>query len=207
MDEKLFECSICLQTCKRCVNCSKCHHIMCKAHVRRLPRRACPICRDSPFRFEENVALQRIIDEFRTRIGAPPFGDIPSDADDGHDDGGSSQYESDDGDPAPPMDVEGVVVLPPAVLAPEQVAPLFGRKEPRPGFDGHFRKLPSDVHDASMREHARTCAHRGCRHVWKGPWGSFIGGTQGRTHFDLTPCPEGKRLNWLIGWDYENPPC
>eukprot|EP00928_Gymnodinium_smaydae_P080624 TRINITY_DN6428_c0_g1_i2.p2 TRINITY_DN6428_c0_g1~~TRINITY_DN6428_c0_g1_i2.p2 ORF type:complete len:192 (-),score=31.72 TRINITY_DN6428_c0_g1_i2:480-1055(-) len=189
MDEKSFECSICLQMCNRVVNCSKCNQIFCKAHVRRLPRKACPVCRDTPARFEENVALQRIIDDYRARIGAPPCEEVPSDDD-------VQSTASDD---------DNSMFARPGVLGPRQVETRFGRKEPRPGFNGEFQKVPSDTHDAVMREHARTCTHTGCSHVWNSRWGSYIGGRRGDTHFDLTQCPEGKALNVLIGWDYENP--
>jgi hypothetical protein len=56
-----------------------------------------------------------------------------------------------------------------------------------------------------MKEHTQSCRHEGCHSVWNGPWGSFIGGPRGSTHFELTRCREGRRMNRLIGWDYNNP--
>ena len=43
-----------------------------------------------------------------------------------------------------------------------------------------------------MRRHVRICISSGCKKLWNGPWGSFIGGKKGKTHFDLTECPSGK---------------
>merc|ERR1719230_770090 len=72
MDEKLFECAVCLEMCRECINCQQCNQILCKSHAQDLDR--CPCCRAEPFRFTENVALQRIITELKTRMGTltPP---------------------------------------------------------------------------------------------------------------------------------------
>lgn len=95
-----------------------------------------------------------------------------------------------------------------AEVPPVEVQPEFGSKVPCHGARlGQFRKLPSLEHEANMKAHVRSCPHACCGHVWKGPWGSFIGGADGTTHFDLTECDDGKRLNQLIGWDYEDPRC
>lgn len=84
----------------------------------------------------------------------------------------------------------------------------FGSKVPCDrSREGQFKKIPSSEHRANMTAHTRSCPHDGCKSVWQGPWGSFIGGTRGGTHFDLTECPEGKRMNELIGWSYDNPTC
>eukprot|EP00928_Gymnodinium_smaydae_P080623 TRINITY_DN6428_c0_g1_i1.p1 TRINITY_DN6428_c0_g1~~TRINITY_DN6428_c0_g1_i1.p1 ORF type:complete len:215 (-),score=30.09 TRINITY_DN6428_c0_g1_i1:378-956(-) len=190
MDAKMFECSICLQTCNRVVNCTKCNQILCKAHVRKLPRKACPMCRDEHARFEANVALQRIIDDYRARTGAPPCEDDLSDDD------AQSTTASEDSIFARTRS---------ASLVSGEVETRYGRKIPRPGFNGEFKKDPNQAHDAVMREHARSCTHAGCNQVWSGRWGSYIGGRRGETHFDLTQCPEGKALNVLLGWNYENP--
>ena len=57
-----------------------------------------------------------------------------------------------------------------------------------------------------MKRHVRHCTYNGCQTVWRGAWGYFIGGTNGKTHFDLTMCLHGgKRLNEQIGWNYNNP--
>jgi hypothetical protein len=53
-----------------------------------------------------------------------------------------------------------------------------------------------------MVRHCRDCEHEGCHAVWAGPWGPFVGGKMGRTHFDLTECPEGMEMNKLVGWKY-----
>lgn len=74
-------------------------------------------------------------------------------------------------------------------------------------LEGHFEKIPTPHHRETMKNHTKSCAHAGCKAVWKGPWGDFIGGTRGTTHFDLTECPEGKQLNLAIGWNYDNPCC
>lgn len=84
--------------------------------------------------------------------------------------------------------------------------PAYGEKIPCSGrHDGEFKKIPSTEHHGNMRAHVRNCTREDCRQVWTGPWGSFIGGAEGRTHFDLTDCREGKRLNELIGWSYDDP--
>lgn len=75
----------------------------------------------------------------------------------------------------------------------------------RPPPNGGKRKLPTYAEALLMGIHARTCSHPGCRYVWRGAWGSFIGGPNGGTHFDLTACPEGRELNEEIGWNYDNP--
>jgi len=88
------------------------------------------------------------------------------------------------------------------------VDPRFGSKVPfnRQGEE-QFTKVPTSDHRASMTNHVNSCAYDGCRSVWNGPWGSFIGGARGGTHFDLTECPHGKQMNQVIGWNYDNPAC
>eukprot|EP00931_Biecheleriopsis_adriatica_P006800 TRINITY_DN108155_c0_g1_i1.p2 TRINITY_DN108155_c0_g1~~TRINITY_DN108155_c0_g1_i1.p2 ORF type:complete len:174 (+),score=35.35 TRINITY_DN108155_c0_g1_i1:87-608(+) len=172
MDEDLqdlFKCVVCLDICHECINCRNCNQILCKRHVQELTDDRCPVCRETPFRFRENIALQRIIGEIKSRLGIP------------------------DPPPPPPPEAAGV-------------QPRYGRKIPRAGAPGHFQKLPSDEHANAMKEHTRSCDNEKCRSVWRGPWGSFIGGRSGSTHFDLTECAEGKRLNEMIGWDYDNFP-
>ena len=56
-----------------------------------------------------------------------------------------------------------------------------------------------------MRQHVNSCYNLGCKSVWSGRWGSFIGGEQGKTHFDITECVQGRLLNEEVGWDYDNP--
>eukprot|EP00418_Pyrodinium_bahamense_P066252 CAMPEP_0179102202 /NCGR_PEP_ID=MMETSP0796-20121207/47291_1 /TAXON_ID=73915 /ORGANISM="Pyrodinium bahamense, Strain pbaha01" /LENGTH=197 /DNA_ID=CAMNT_0020800071 /DNA_START=60 /DNA_END=653 /DNA_ORIENTATION=+ len=191
MDEKMFECIVCLEMCHECINCEQCHQILCKRHVRDLPEDRCPACRASPFRFRENVALQRIIDTMRQRLGIPTPSPSPREA-------SAAQEDRSVAEPAP-----AAAVLPPHG-APSGIT-SYGRKLPCPGRDGQFMKLPSTEHAANMRAHVRSCALPCCQTVWSGPWGSFIGGPDGRTHFDLTDCDEGKRLNLLIGWNYDDP--
>lgn len=87
------------------------------------------------------------------------------------------------------------------------IDPRFGSKVRCDSGEGHFKKKPSSQHRDDMRSHCASCRHVGCKHVWDGPWGSFIGGPRGGTHFDLTECREGKEMNTLIGWNYENPTC
>merc|ERR1712079_207280 len=99
-----------------------------------------------------------------------------------------------------PMDVEVELQMPGGGLHPS-----CGTKQPCPGRAGQFMKLPSDSHRASMTAHVTVCGHEGCRSVWSGPWGSFIGGSRGATHFDLTECPVGRQLNEATGWNYEDP--
>jgi len=89
-----------------------------------------------------------------------------------------------------------------------EVQARFGERIPCTGRrDGEFKKVPSRDFMTEMKSHTRSCSHAGCGHVWNGPWGSFIGGANGTTHFDLTECPEGKRLNQLTGWNYDDPRC
>jgi hypothetical protein len=56
-----------------------------------------------------------------------------------------------------------------------------------------------------MARHVNTCRDAKCYEVWTGNWGSFIGGEMGETHFDLTLCERGRRLNEQVGWDYTDP--
>jgi len=196
MDERLFECAVCLEVCQQCINCLQCNQILCGRHVGDLHDDRCPVCRASPFRFQENVALQRIIAELNRRAGRleePPASTRGRFAPEG-----------------------GAAVAPSGGAAPEEtvseaaraVHPRFGSKVPCAGrLGGQFMKLPSEEHAVSMRAHVRHCTHAGCRTVWSGPWGSFIGGDRGQTLFDLTDCREGRRLNQLIGWDYQDPVC
>merc|ERR1712110_115097 len=90
--------------------------------------------------------------------------------------------------------------------SPRNPDPQYGSKVPCRGSRvGEFKKVPSDNHHDAMKHHVRACGRADCQHVWKGPWGSFIGGARGSTHFDLTECADGKRLNELAGWDYDDP--
>lgn len=86
--------------------------------------------------------------------------------------------------------------------------PRIGTKTALTGHrEGHFKKDPTLEHKNAMMRHVSTCQSVDCHRTWTGPWGCFIGGSDGRTHFSLTECTEGKILNELLGWDYENPPC
>mmetsp|Transcript_89768 Transcript_89768/g.253150 ORF Transcript_89768/g.253150 Transcript_89768/m.253150 type:complete len:219 (-) Transcript_89768:250-906(-) len=216
MDEKLFECAVCLEMCHECINCLQCNQLLCKAHVAELPDDRCPFCRDSPFRFQENIALQRIIGDVRLRMGIRPpspreFGASSADR-------RAAQAPPDAALAAATLQRwwanQGVAIEAAAAETPArrprrdggEVNPTFGARLPRgPGREGQFKKVPSDEHEATMRAHARSCTHGRCDRIWRGPWGTFIGGPDGRTHFDITDCAEGKRLNQLIGWNYENP--
>lgn len=64
-----------------------------------------------------------------------------------------------------------------------------------------------------MDDHIKKCNHPNCKHVWSGPWGTFIGihsyikitikgGKDGAKYFDFTDCPLGKKINLSVGWDY-----
>eukprot|EP00927_Polykrikos_kofoidii_P048730 TRINITY_DN42945_c0_g1_i1.p1 TRINITY_DN42945_c0_g1~~TRINITY_DN42945_c0_g1_i1.p1 ORF type:complete len:564 (-),score=73.49 TRINITY_DN42945_c0_g1_i1:59-1750(-) len=88
-----------------------------------------------------------------------------------------------------------------------EVDPRFGSKFPCDSGEGQFQKTPTSEHRENMRNHTKLCRHDGCKHVWEGPWGSFIGGPRGGTHFDLTECPEGKQMNEVFGWNYASPAC
>merc|ERR1719329_2094936 len=72
MDEH-FQCPVCLEMCRECVNCTKCNQILCKTHVSSC-NDTCPFCRASPFHVQDNVALQRIIADIKRRSGntTPP---------------------------------------------------------------------------------------------------------------------------------------
>jgi len=234
MDEKFFECAVCLEICRECINCTKCHQIFCKSHASNLSR--CPVCRDAPFRFQENVALQRIIRDLKQRQGittppaspgessaAPPAAISPS-ADESESVAttlagvfssflaGVSSASNETTVSAASRAASRTLASPraaggtPALECPE-IDPRYGSKVPRRGQDGQFKKMPTAEHTRNMKEHTRSCRHAGCYSVWNGPWGSFIGGQRGSTHFDLTECPEGRRLNLLIGWDYDDPAC
>jgi len=255
MDEKLFECAVCLETCRECINCMQCNQLLCKGHVKDLDR--CPFCRDAPFRYSDNIALQRIIRELKSRMGTttpPP----PRDAGDefagalslatlaaGAASAVSTLIDSISSttDRVETEDTATYLGLGEHVLANTSVAnrstanttaniaeteatatetlaveedgeevvevdPRYGSKVPRMGRHlGEFKKVPNPDHADTMKRHASRCRHAGCRVVWNGPWGNFIGGEQGSSHFDLTDCRAGKRLNKLIGWNYRDPHC
>lgn len=180
MDKQDLECIICLDLCHECIHCQQCSQILCRRHVARLPEDRCPYCRAAPFRFQENLALQRIISAVRERLGIPE----PSPLED-HVPGADSEGSSDE------------------ELMPD---PRNGTKVPcEAPREGQFQKIPSEEHRARMTTHVQSCTYGGCHRVWSGPWGTFIGGYNGRTHFDLTVCPEGKLLNQLTGWHYQDP--
>uniref|UniRef100_A0A6V0FH47 protein acetyllysine N-acetyltransferase n=1 Tax=Zooxanthella nutricula TaxID=1333877 RepID=A0A6V0FH47_9DINO len=86
-----------------------------------------------------------------------------------------------------------------------RVLPGRGEKLECLGLPGQYKKLPSAEHRNVMVQHARECDHASCSKIWSGPWGEFIGGDMGRTHFDLTECHRGRGLNEAIGWNYDNP--
>jgi len=61
---------------------------------------------------------------------------------------------------------------------PYQVEARFGSKIPcGRSREGEFQKIPSEQHSNTMRLHTTSCGHPGCHRVWRGPWGSFIGGS------------------------------
>ena len=205
--KKVFECIVCLDVVKECVNCTQCNQILCKSHTKELSgsRSRCPGCRDTPFRFQENVALQRIVEQIDT-------------SEEGNEQHAGERVSGEDQQPAasrsiPPIfDEEGTFSRPPRdpegiVSRSTVVAPEYGTKVPRnsPNQD-QYKKIPNAHHKATMTAHISSCEHGGCLAVWRGPWGHFIGGRKGTTHFDLTGCPDGRQMNERIGWDYENPP-
>jgi len=232
MDERFFDCAVCLDMCRECVNCQKCHQILCKAHVQYLSR--CPVCRDEPFCVVENVALQRIIGELKIRMGiaTPPPSPresralsaatavasmaAPAASPYGYPGQGAVEVRdaSDLGNGAV---TTSRTRMRPATgrLTPSASQRAVGSVDPRYGTkiaftgrrQGQCKKEPTPEHKDVMMRHINSCRSAGCHQTWNGPWGSFIGGRDGRTHFALTECTEGKRLNELLGWDYENPPC
>ena len=70
---------------------------------------------------------------------------------------------------------------------------------------GEFRKVATRSHRQRMQQHVEHCSSPSCVALWNGPWGPFIGGTDGRQYFDLTKCPAGSQLNKQIGWRADNP--
>lgn len=56
-----------------------------------------------------------------------------------------------------------------------------------------------------MVKHTKICQYEGCFSVWVGPWGTFIGGREGKRRFDMTLCADGRELNHGLGWDYLDP--
>lgn len=126
---------------------------------------------------------------------------------------GPRNARSNSGTMSPPLEEGNVGTMTPerwynAARGGIRVHPRFGSKVPCTGrLEGQFKKLPNDEHHDNMRLHTRSCRHASCSRVWTGPWGTFIGGDQGSTHFDLTDCPEGKKMNEQIGWNYEDPRC
>lgn len=244
MNEKLFECTICLGVCRECIHCLDCHQILCKEHVQHLRSNRCPSCRESPFRFEENIALQRIIEQMmkrtntkseeqqqrrrlqeklatniqqlyrgwkrRTRTtggststeigpnGTQPTITRPTIA-------AESSMEATN---APPEAATTATTINIPEEGDENNLRQYGFKIPRrPPHQDQFKKLPNESHERLMLWHISECNDENCRSLWRGRWGSFIGGAHGRTHFDLTHCPVGKRLNEQIGWNYNDPRC
>eukprot|EP00697_Spironema_sp_BW2_P015666 gnl/Spiro4/6610_TR3409_c0_g1_i1.p1 gnl/Spiro4/6610_TR3409_c0_g1~~gnl/Spiro4/6610_TR3409_c0_g1_i1.p1 ORF type:complete len:573 (+),score=137.75 gnl/Spiro4/6610_TR3409_c0_g1_i1:38-1720(+) len=84
------------------------------------------------------------------------------------------------------------------------LAPVM-RKIEISGRNGEFRKVATPQEEQAMNEHVARCDSEMCHAVWRGPWGPFIGGPDGKHYFDLTLCEEGARLNQTIGWDINNP--
>lgn len=237
MNQNVFDCIVCLEMCQECINCTQCNQILCRKHVARLPDDRCPACRASPFRFQENIALRRIISDVRRSMGVPTPPSSPRNQ--SAEIAAQSPAATEDaaeviqrwfrrtgtGRPTmvPAEDERASDIPPDAANAAaliqghfrragarnsaeaQAVLPRYGRKIPCRGRDGQFAKIPSQEHEHHMRCHVRSCREPGCRSVWSGPWGKFIGGADGQTHFDLSECTEGKRLNVLIGWNYENP--
>lgn len=187
MEDQAFECIVCFEICKDCINCSVCHQILCKSHVQELHQNQCPGCRNEPFAFQENVALQRIIDRYQEQkrqaprwvldaFGANAGGGAPTTTDCLRDDT-ALRFENE-----------------------------YGLKAPRdvPNED-EFMKLPTRAHKYAMQQHVQHCDYEGCHVVWSGPWGRFIGGKRGKIYFDLTDCATGRTLNEMIGWNYNDP--
>jgi len=145
--------------------------------------------------------MQRVIAEFRQRMGIPTPPPSPQDVD--------ASTATGAGIASAPAAAHTAV----EVAAPEgsgreavpEVLPRYGVRVPCEGRESQYKKIPSREHREDMTAHARSCHHQGCGHVWNGPWGSFIGGPRGSTHFDLTDCAQGKRLNQLLGWNYIDP--
>jgi len=71
VEVKDLECVVCLELCHECIGCHKCRQIMCKRHVQRFISDSCPMCRDTPFRFQENIDMQRLISQTRQAMGIP----------------------------------------------------------------------------------------------------------------------------------------
>ena len=69
IDTKLLECVVCFELCIECINCLQCNQILCKSHVKQLHNDQCPSCRTVPFQFQKNIAVQRIIDQTRDKLG------------------------------------------------------------------------------------------------------------------------------------------
>ncbi|CAB9505123.1 expressed unknown protein [Seminavis robusta] len=219
MDAKFFECIVCFEACRDCINCLKCNPILCKSHVAELHRDQCPSCRDEPFHYQENVALQRIICQMNAaaRVAAPtgePRENVAARVEP------EESAEEPEEEPDAEDSAEEAATVEPVETAEETEAEdndnnddndsisRYGSKVPRPHpYEDQYRKLPNDAHKEAMLAHVHGCQDSKCHTLWRGPWGSFIGGRKGKTHFHLTNCPAGKRLNELIGWDYDDPHC
>lgn len=55
-----FECSICLEKFEEPIECVTCNNNFCKKHVKGF-KNTCPICKESPFNFRDNIWLSRTI--------------------------------------------------------------------------------------------------------------------------------------------------
>ena len=247
MDEKAFECIVCLGVCRDCINCTNCHQLLCQEHVKDLRHDRCPSCRASPFHFTENIALRRIIEQVlpqqRGNNERRPRRD--EDNTDGNEPLSRRRATVQESTSVGPTENPGIRRTRRTRRASRQrlaavgtaattttatsnsyrhewEVPFFGLDDARLDhsisqygsktrrnhpYHNEYKKVPNDAHHHNMLVHVRGCTHPGCKSVWMGPWGHFIGGADGRKYFDLTCCRIGRRLNELIGWDYEDPRC
>lgn len=177
--------------------------MLCFSHLPKLSHR-CPHCRQHPLTLVCEYELQPQMD--RLRFEARQHG-----RDSGRQfqcaiksceaEGTYTQMEAHQRKRHPELSIEWVLFgdEPREVYNPtrsEQGIAEYARMPRAPSLPpGQQRKVPTHTQAVTMARHAKTCKDGKCQAVWTGPWGSFIGGELGETHFDLTLCERGRRLN------------
>ena len=224
-----FQCILCFELCDSgnkndcVVHCMECHQILCHSHVTRISNDKCPNCRNEPFRYQKNIPFQRIIDDLRKfeeqqqqKKNAALLERVVIESKKS-----SATYEK--------LKDSWIGILEEFKTKTAKENGLVGTQTQLSGrrchddniiFEGRhgmkvplrskrrsneYEKLPNTSHRKLMKLHVRQCSNESCRTLLTGKWGIFIGGSKGRARFDLTNCHTGKRLNEMIGWNYENP--
>lgn len=62
--EDLYTCPICIELCEDAIECMKCHKFFCREHLAGF-KNVCPACRATPFEYQTNIPINRIIEEMK----------------------------------------------------------------------------------------------------------------------------------------------